>query len=593
MISPISFGSPSESVGPEAVSGTAVTELTPLCHKSHDGAATNTSKHTRDDGNADNGEHDGSGDSVVGTTTAGLNAKFRLFASVAVVVAAASFLLTRRGVETQFPTGQQEFEMLRLQHDAASSNCPSDGEGDDKYMSFPDDFVWGAATSAFQIEGGVADGGRGPSIWDEWCYENEDNCNGDTGDVADDHYHLWREDVQLMKQLGLKAYRFSISWSRILPDGTDGNVNEEGVQFYSNLIDALLEAGIEPFLTLYHWDLPLALDNRYGGWLDRRIIDDFANYARVCFQAFGDRVRHWITINEAWTVAIHGYAEASNAPGRASLTEPYLVAHHVLLAHARAVKVFREEGFAAGGGIIGIANSGDFRFPVDEEKEEDRRAATRAMEFQLGWVSDPIWLGKYPDSMRELLGDRLPQFTPEEVEELVGSADFIGLNHYSSMMASEPTAPPTYDGYWADMRVDLSDRQSWKKTNMGWNIAPDGAREIVKWVDARYSHPLIYITENGVSTYEPTLDYSVNDKDRRDFLKDYIRGFGEATEAGVNLGGYFAWSLMDNFEWQYGYSQRFGMVHVNYTTLERTPKLSAKWYRNTIECNGGNIPKME
>lgn len=296
----------------------------------------------------------------------------------------------------------------------------------DPSTPFPADFLWGAATSSYQIEGGTTAGGRGQSIWDVWCVQSMENCNGDTGDVTDDHYHRWKEDVDLMKSLGLKAYRFSISWSRILPNGTahygdedaadavkengtfiDG-INQEGLQFYDNIVDYLIESGIEPFITLYHWDLPQALQDRYGGWADRSIIEDFGDYARICFHHFGDRVRYWITINEGWTTAIHGYEEGSNAPGFmgedvGGTGRPYLVGHHLLLAHARAVQVFRDEGYVSSCqrvgsdklSKIGISNSGDHRFPLDPTSDEDWEAATRALEFQLGWMTDPIWLGKF------------------------------------------------------------------------------------------------------------------------------------------------------------------------------------------------------
>mmetsp|Transcript_9226 Transcript_9226/g.19396 ORF Transcript_9226/g.19396 Transcript_9226/m.19396 type:complete len:583 (-) Transcript_9226:45-1793(-) len=476
-----------------------------------------------------------------------------------------------------------------------------------KKPAFPPEFIWGAATSAFQIEGGASEGGRGPSIWDVWCVESTDNCNGDTGDVSDDHYHHWRDDVELMKNMGLKAYRFSISWSRILPNGTadftgdddsgvDG-INFEGIKFYNDLIDALISAGIEPFVTLHHWDLPQSLQDRYGGWINSSVIQDFADYARICFHYFGDRVKYWITINEGWTVAIHGYEEGSNAPGLmgedvGGTGKPYTVGHHLLLAHARAVKVFREEGYSqkfdkhGDRSLIGLSNSGDFRFPLDPANPDDIEAATRAMEFQLGWMTDPIWHGEYPASMRERLGSRLPQFSPKDLKELIGSADFLGLNHYSSAIASKPTSPPTYGGYWAEQYVTLSSIPSWKKTFMGWNIAPEGGREMLLWIDKRYNHPLIFVTENGMAAYEPDMEHSLHDFDRVEYLQGYISGFGEAIARGVNLAGYFAWSLMDNFEWQYGSKRRFGLVHVNYTTLVRTPKASAQWYTENIAHNG-------
>lgn len=497
------------------------------------------------------------------------------------------------------------------------------GHSHGRGVVFPPNFVWGSATSAYQIEGGSTAGGRGPSIWDTWCVQSSENCNGDTGDVSDDHYHLWREDVELMAKLGLKAYRFSISWSRILPSGTadyasddieDGveensgarvkGVNEAGVEFYNDLIDALLENDIEPFITLYHWDLPQALEDKYGGWANKSVVEDFADYSRICFDKFGDRVKYWITINEGWTTAIHGYEEGSNAPGFkgedvGGSGKPYLVGHHLLLAHARAVEVFRSEGYANmyqrgrkdERGLIGISNSGDHRFPLDPNSEDDQDAATRSMEFQLGWMTDPIYLGDYPSSMRKILGTRLPNFTQDEKKKLVGSADFIGLNHYSSALASKPSKPATYGGYWADQLVTLSGKDSWKKTEMGWYVVPDGAREILLWMDKRYSHPLIFVTENGMSAYEPNKEHSIHDDARVEYLEGYIRGFGQALGRGVNLGGYFAWSLLDNFEWQYGFSKRFGIVHVNYTTQVRTPKSSAEFYSKVIKTNGGILPE--
>ncbi|KAL3796202.1 hypothetical protein ACHAWO_010482 [Cyclotella atomus] len=481
--------------------------------------------------------------------------------------------------------------------------------------SFPDNFIWGAATSAYQIEGGSSAGGRGPSIWDVWCKQSPNNCNSENANVTDDHFHHWQEDIELMHNMGLKAYRFSISWSRILPtgkaEGTESGdhrysmtkgINYEGVEFYNRIIDALIAKGIEPFVTFYHWDLPQDLQDEYGGWESTQVIEDFAKYARICFQFFGDRVKYFITINEAWSVAIGGYEGGQKAPGIVSEEQggtgkPYLIAHHLLLAHARAVNIFREEGYENwyfhGGsnttGKIGISHSGDYRFPVSRNSTADRKAATRAMEFQIGWLTDPLWFGTYPKSMQQILGKRLPTFTKQEIKLLKGSADFIGLNHYSSMMAAFPTVPPNYSGYWSDQYVTLSDDPSWSKTDMGWNIVPDGAREMLLWLDKRYKHPLIFVTENGMAAYEPDLEHSLQDTSRRDYLEGYIRGFGQALSQDVNLGGYFAWSLMDNFEWEYGFSKRFGLVHVNYTTLVRTPKLSADWYRSTIESNGANI----
>lgn len=463
-----------------------------------------------------------------------------------------------------------------------------------EYVSFPPDFAWGAATSAYQVEGAATADGRGPSIWDTWCADDPANCHGDNGAVADDHYHRMEADVRLMKELGLKAYRFSVAWPRILPAGR-GEVNPKGVAFYDRLIDALLEAGIEPWVTLYHWDLPQALYDEYGGWENRAVIEDFGAYARVCFDAFGDRVKHWITINESWTVAVHGHDEGTNAPGKTIQTgrEPYEVAHVLILAHARAARIYKRDFATAQGGVIGISNCGDFRYPANPSSKADRRAADRAMEFQLGWFADPIWKGEYPTSMRERLGDRLPRFTPEERLEVAGSADFFGLNHYSSLLAAEPAEEQTYREYWADMHVDFSSRDEWDANCLGWPVVPDGCGALLRWIDERYDRPAIVMTENGSCEDEPDLETALRDEGRRSYFEGYIRSAGEAVESGgVDLRGYFAWSLLDNFEWQYGYSKRFGICYVDYDTQERTPKSSATWYRETIQANGGNILKQ-
>ena len=309
---------------------------------------------------------------------------------------------------------------LRDSNPIFSASTSHDNPTNQTSVWFPDNFIWGAATAAYQIEGGVSEGGRGPSIWDTFCMESPDHCNGDTGNVAADHFHLWQQDIDLMHSLGLKAYRFSISWSRILPTGTaEGiesgdhrfsstkGINYDGVQFYNNIIDALIEKGIQPFVTIYHWDLPQALQDKYSGWESRQIIEDFAKYARICFQFFGDRVKYWITINEAWTVAVMGYDKGIHAPGlineqQGGTGQPYVVAHNLLLAHARAVGVYREEGYANWylhgssntKGMIGISNSGGYNFPLDPKSQADRDAANISMEFGIGWLvrSSPFYL---------------------------------------------------------------------------------------------------------------------------------------------------------------------------------------------------------
>jgi beta-galactosidase len=465
------------------------------------------------------------------------------------------------------------------------------GEGMKK--EFPLDFVWGAATASYQIEGAVHEGGRGPSIWDAMCQMPGKIQNGDTGDVACDHYHRVEEDVKLMKELGLKAYRFSIAWPRIQPDGK-GEPNPEGLAFYNRLIDCLLEHDIEPWVTLYHWDLPLTLQTEHDGWLSRDTVECFGAYARICFENFGDRVQHWITLNEPWCSAFLGYGIGVHAPGRIDNDEPYIAAHHLILAHAHAVEIYRNE-FRDQPGMIGLTNNCDFRYPLTDS-EADRAAAERSLEFFLAWFADPVWKGDYPAVMRERLGDRLPTFTEAERARVKGSSDFFGLNHYSSMYAAEPQADGTLKtnvagngGMVDDQGVQLTVDPEWQQTQMKWSVVPEGCREMLKWIDARYDHPAIYITENGCALDEPDLEAGIHDMERRDFFESYLRECRNAIEQGVDLRGYFAWSLLDNFEWSWGYERRFGLIRVDYETLERTPKLSSRWYSEMISRNGGNI----
>jgi beta-glucosidase len=462
-------------------------------------------------------------------------------------------------------------------------------------MIFPEEFVWGAATASYQIEGAVRTGGRGDSIWDAFCRVPGNVENGDSGEIACDHYHRMEEDVALMKELGLQAYRFSIAWPRIQPTG-QGDPNPEGIAFYNRLIDCLLENDIEPWVTLYHWDLPQTLQDEFGGWLSPDISPLFGDYARICFEQFGDRIKHWITLNEPWCSAVLGYGIGAHAPGHIDPDEPYLAAHHLILSHARAVQIYRRD-FDRSDGQIGITNNCDWRYPLTNSPA-DKAAAQRSIEFFLAWFADPIWKGEYPAVMRERLGSRLPEFTPEERETLLGSSDFFGLNHYSTMYASEPKEGKELDpslegngGMIEDQAVHLSADPDWEKTQMSWSIVPDGCRELLKWIDERYNHPIIYITENGCAVDEPDEESALNDTMRRNFFEAYLRECHNAIVQGVDLRGYFAWSLMDNFEWSWGYKRRFGLIRVDYQTLERTLKGSARWFQETIAANGSNIPE--
>jgi beta-glucosidase len=458
--------------------------------------------------------------------------------------------------------------------------------------TFPNNFVWGAATSSYQIEGAWLEGGKGLSIWDAFCHTPGKIKNGDTGDFACDHYHRLAEDVQWMADLGLQAYRFSISWPRLQPAGR-GKSNPQALRFYSDLIDALLAHHITPWVTLYHWDLPLALQLEYGGWLNPKLAACFADYAALCFDAFGDRVKNWITLNEPWCSAVLGHGIGIHAPGRVSREEPYLAGHTLLRAHALAVERYRTQFQRHQKGRISLSNNCDWREPRTDS-EADRLAAQRAVEFFLGWFADPVYKGDYPAVMRERLGARLPQFVDAEKASLKGSADFFGLNHYSTMYAADAPAKNSHatrhvhdnSGPAQDQDIVLSSDPEWEKTEMHWNIVPSGFRKLLQWIDARYGSPEIYVTENGCAMPDTLENGEVNDQRRIAFLEGYLNAAADALAAKVNLKGYFVWSFMDNFEWSEGYSKRFGLHYVDFRTGQRVPKASARWYAEVIKRNG-------
>jgi len=462
--------------------------------------------------------------------------------------------------------------------------------------TFPSSFLFGSATSSYQVEGATHEDGRGMTIWDTFCYEGGHVLKNESADVACDHYHRYRDDVKLMKSLNLQAYRLSIAWTRILPNGYGGNVNQAGIKFYNRLIDTLIEHNIEPWITLYHWDLPQQLEDDVGGWLDHSgnsvVVDAFGEYARICFREFGDRVKHWITLNEPWTVAVHGYNDGVKAPGRSQMgaTETYIAAHNQLLAHGKAASIYKHEFAREQKGKIGMSNSADFRYPLTDSKD-DRDAAERAMLFQFGWFMEPVIRGDYPDVMRKRLGDRLPKFTKDQRYQLLGSCDFFGINTYSSALASKPDSESVWSGYWQDMFVTTSVDPSWDKNFMGWPTVPDATRELLLWISKRYNYPLLYITENGTAEDEEDVKTAQQDEGRRRFFEGHLRACAAAIEAGVHLAGYFAWSFMDNFEWEYGYQRRFGICFVDFETQQRTPKRSALWYSKVIATGGQNIAR--
>nr|4GXP_A Chain A, Beta-glucosidase Chimeric protein [Thermotoga maritima MSB8]4GXP_B Chain B, Beta-glucosidase Chimeric protein [Thermotoga maritima MSB8]4GXP_C Chain C, Beta-glucosidase Chimeric protein [Thermotoga maritima MSB8] len=452
---------------------------------------------------------------------------------------------------------------------------------------FPEGFLWGVATASYQIEGSPLADGAGMSIWHTFSHTPGNVKNGDTGDVACDHYNRWKEDIEIIEKLGVKAYRFSISWPRILPEGT-GRVNQKGLDFYNRIIDTLLEKGITPFVTIFHWDLPFALQLK-GGLLNREIADWFAEYSRVLFENFGDRVKNWITFNEPLCSAIPGYGSGTFAPGRQSTSEPWTVGHNILVAHGRAVKVFRE---TVKDGKIGIVLNGDFTYPWDAADPADKEAAERRLEFFTAWFADPIYLGDYPASMRKQLGDRLPTFTPEERALVHGSNDFYGMNHYTSNYIRHRSSPASADDTVGNVDVLFTNKQGnciGPETAMPWlRPCAAGFRDFLVWISKRYGYPPIYVTENGAAFDDVVSeDGRVHDQNRIDYLKAYIGAMVTAVELdGVNVKGYFVWSLLDNFEWAEGYSKRFGIVYVDYSTQKRIVKDSGYWYSNVVKNNG-------
>ncbi|XP_052245872.1 lactase/phlorizin hydrolase-like isoform X2 [Dreissena polymorpha] len=475
---------------------------------------------------------------------------------------------------------------------------PSPESDDFLYGRFPNDFIWSAATAAYQVEGAWNQGGRGPSIWDNFTHIPGKIVNSDTGDVATDSYHMYPEDINLLRSLKVTHYRFSISWSRIMPNGHATYINHEGVQYYNSLINMLLQSHIVPMITLFHWDLPQAIQVENGGWPNKTTAILFEQYADFCFREFGDRVKFWITINEPWVVAFLGYGNGQNAPGISeSGTMDYLAAHTLILAHAKAYRLYERKYKAAQKGQVSITLNCDFAVPKDPTNILDLEAVDRRLEFHLGWFAHPIYVdGDYPPVMKlqvaqkskeqGLHQSRLPVFTDEEKRLIKGSYDFFGLNQYTCARVADTTAPA--DGtYYNDMDVAADSDPSWQGSGSSWLfVTPFAHRGMVNWIRRQYGDVPIYITENGVSDTTGTLE----DDHRVNFYRGYINELMKAINVDhVNVKGYTAWSLLDNFEWSRGYTERFGMHYVNFSdpiARPRTPKKSAVFYRETILRNG-------
>ena len=453
-------------------------------------------------------------------------------------------------------------------------------------VRFPEGFLWGTATASYQIEGAVNEDGRGPSIWDTFSHTPGKVRHGDTGDIACDHYHRIEEDLDLMASLGLQAYRFSVAWPRVQPEGS-GTVNQKGLDFYRRLVDGLRQRSIEPMLTLYHWDLPQALEDR-GGWTSRETSERFAEYTGIVYEALADSVGFWITLNEPWVSAWMGYGTGAHAPGRKSTAEALAATHHLLLGHGLALEKMRSLGH--GDNRLGITlNLASVRSA--SEDPADAEAARRVDGYANRLFLDPIFRGSYPEDMLEHYSSESDfGFVGNgDLEKISTPVDFLGVNYYMrhTVVDGRGGSGLTTAARFASVDAATVLPEGVQTTAMGWPVEPDGLTDLLVRLHEEYTQGPIYITENGRAVYDyvdPEGD--VDDEERVAFLDDHFRAAHAAMEQGVNLQGYMVWSLLDNFEWAEGYSKRFGIVFVEYGTQRRIPKMSARWYKEVIERNG-------
>jgi beta-glucosidase len=441
-----------------------------------------------------------------------------------------------------------------------------------KPETFSKDFIWGAATSAYQIEGAWNVDGKGESIWDRFTHTPGKIKNNDNGDIAADHYHRYQEDVDLMKAIGLRAYRFSTAWSRILPSGR-GQVNPAGLDFYDHLVDTLLEAGIQPFITLYHYDLPQALQDE-GGWTRRNILDAFVEYTDVTSRRLGDRVNAWASLNEPNVSAQSGYQNGNHAPGHRNYQESLVASHYLLLAHARALPVLRENCPKAQVGIVLVPTP---FFPASPSVY-DRAEAWFDDGYVNRWFLDPLTGRGYPEDVIKKLSLSMDFVQSGDLDEIATPIDFLGVNYYTRAIVRGTSFPP-------EKNLSPTLFAGEEKTEMGWEVYPQGLYELLCRLHFEYNFPAYYITENGAAAYDQqAADCQVHDLERISYLERHITQAAITIHAGVPLRGYFIWSLMDNFEWAEGYSKRFGLVYIDYATQKRTLKDSAYWYRDWINC---------
>lgn len=511
------------------------------------------------------------------------------------------------------------FLLLIFQH--VSSNSIINGqfgenilEEEVKKSEFPDGFLFGTSTSAYQIEGGYNEDGRSLSIWDVYSHTNGSLViNGRNGDTADNHYHRYLEDIDIMESLGVNAYRFSISWSRVLPSGSSGLINPNGIKFYNNVIDNLLLKGITPFVTIHHYDYPQELEDKYGGWLSPIMQEEFVHFAETCFKNFGNRVKYWATMNEPNLLAELSYMRGFFPPlhcsppfgkcksGNSDI-EPLIVLHNTILAHAKAVKLYRQQFQEEQGGMIGMVASAYMYKPITDD-EVDKEAANRALIFHVAWLIDPLVHGDYPIEMQHYHGRNLPKFSSEEKLLIKNSTDFIGINHYSTLFVKDClhsnctcmhdpwcshgenrpilgfclTAGQNKDGQF------IGDPMG----SPGLYVVPQGMEDIVDYIKKRYNNKPIFVTENGYASNDTQQGGYDLDKDmkRIKFHKAYLAALARSMRNGADVRGYFIWTLMDNFEWNFGYTFKYGLYYVDPLTLDRSPKLSAHWFRDFLSNN--------
>jgi beta-glucosidase len=446
-------------------------------------------------------------------------------------------------------------------------------------LLFPSNFLWGASTSAYQIEGAYNEEGKGESIWDRFTRWDAHILNAENGNIACDHYHRMPQDVALLKELGIPNYSFTISWTRILPDGR-GKINHKGLDFYDRLVDTLLDAGIRPKCTLYHWDFPQRLQEQ-GGWVNRDSVNWFGDYAQIVFDKLANRVKMWATHNEPWVASFLGYASGLHAPGICDYSKAYQTAHHMLMAHGKAVQIYRETGYDGEIGLILNLNG----FIPASGSAADIAATRRVHDETHALFLEPVFNGTYPQALFEYIGAHQPEIHERDLQLIHQPIDFLGLNYYNSDLVQ-------FDihGGLNKARLIPFSASGWGQTEMNWGIHPQGIIGEVLHVKEQYGNPDIYITENGCAMPDqPDQKGFVADWDRIRYLKAHLQALHKAIERGANVKGYFVWSLFDNFEWERGYTPRFGLVRIDYKTQARIPKQSAYWYRDIIAQNGIDI----